>query len=139
MEVPNLWQIKGIDKITKNEKVFKSWFKDKEKSDNYLNTHYKNVESIWVEEKDRKPSENMNLEENINNWIWLYSIKKNEFFPYGVLKGFGKVFVKIQTKEENLNINEFVDIRIERIKNMIDTEQLLFKDEGYFVNLKKYM
>lgn len=98
-----------------------------------------NYDEAWFEEVLKEGNGKFNVEETIDKWIWLYSPKKKELFPYGIIKGVSDIFVTIKTKE----IQEEEDygfFRIEKIKDLSNSNKAEFKTDGIFVqNLKEYV
>lgn len=132
-----MWNVKFIEKNSKKTKTINKNFGSEEEANNYIDIYMKNSEDIWVEEKIEV--ESIDLVSKIGSWLWFYSDKKKEFFPYGILKGITSQFVKIQTKAEMTSEDEYVDMRISRIKDLFEAKQMQISNDGSFVNLKEYI
>lgn len=126
-----------MDKKTRNIKTVKKNFNSQEEANDYIDVHLKDSEDVWIEEK--VDTESIDLKTQIGSWLWLYSNKKKEFYPYGMLMDVTSQFVKIKTKEEMKNENDYTDMRVVRIKNMIEAKKIQISSDGHFVNLKEYM
>lgn len=100
----------------------------------------KGYEEIWVEEfLHEEDTGKFNLSEIVNKWIWLYSPKQKEKFPYGVVKAISDTFVIIKTREIQEE-DDFAVFRIERIKDFANTDRADFRTDGYFVSsLKEFI
>lgn len=134
-----MWQVKKIDPKTKREKVVKKGLDTKQLAEKYISENMEDIPDVWVEEKMDKKNSTIDISDKKGLWIWIYSTKKNEFFPYGIVVDFTNQFAKIQTKEEVTDYFNLADMRIERIKNMFEAKTLRFEIEGYFVTIKDYL
>lgn len=134
-----MWQIKCIDNKTKHTRILKGNFITEESANDYLAENYKDKEDVWVEEKGSKEVKALDMSNKKGSWLWLYSKKKEEFFPYGLIVDYSSQFVKLQTKENVLDYFDLTDMRIERIKEMLQDGKGKFLEEGSFVNLKEYV
>lgn len=132
-----MWQIRQLDPKTKKKKIVKKNFATKELAEGYINDNMKDVADVWAEEQGgKKGASSIDLTDKKGMWMWILSPKKNEFFPYGIVTDFTDQFVKIQTKEES---SDLADMRVERIKTMLEANTMKFEVEGHFVIIKDYI
>lgn len=132
-----MWQIRQLDPKTKKKKIVKKNFDTKELAEGYIGDNMKDVADVWVEEQGvKKGTSSIDITDKKGMWMWILSPKKQEFFPYGIIMDFTDQFVKIQTKEENTDL---ADMRIERIKTMLEANTMRFEPEGHFVVIKEYL
>lgn len=129
-----MWIIKGIDSNTSKEKIFKKGFDNEYEANDYIDEHYKDIDGIWVEEAEE--TINYDVSQYLNKWIWIYSHKMKAFMPYGILIAIQGQFTRIKTREESLD-EDLSELRIIKIKEMIENNKLMVKDEGLFIDIKK--
>jgi len=79
------------------------------------------------------------LEDQIGNWLWIFSEKKKELFPYGQIVKCKQTTILLKTKEEATELNEMVELRKTKIENWLESEKAILKEEGYFVVIKEYV
>ena len=108
-----MWIIKGIDSNTSKEKIFKKGF-----------------------DNEYEETINYDVSQYLNKWIWIYSHKMKAFMPYGILIAIQGQFTRIKTREESLD-EDLSELRIIKIKEMIENNKLMVKDEGLFIDIKK--
>lgn len=137
-----MWRVKQLDEETKKFKIVKDKFSSKEEADLYISINMREIEDVRVEEvmeQDAKIIEDKQIENKMGKWIWLFSEKRKEFFPYGVIKEIMTQFVKIQTREHLKDEGEYVDMRLAKITELLLAGKLAFKDEGVFVVINEYL
>ncbi|WCK57114.1 hypothetical protein PP175_28405 (plasmid) [Aneurinibacillus sp. Ricciae_BoGa-3] len=135
-----MWDIKHLNKRGK-EIVLQSGFATKEEAEIFLSQEYKMDETAFVVETIQNKDVNIDfkLSEQIGKWLWVYSPKKQEMFPYGIIQKCTAMFLKIQTKENVTDIEQMVDMRVSKIEEWIATDKGTIKEEGYFVTMKEYV
>jgi hypothetical protein len=135
-----MWQIRQLDPKTKKKKIVKKNFATKELADSYINDNMKDIADVWAEEQGgKKGTSKIDLTDKKGMWMWVLSPKKQEFFPYGIVIDFTDQFVKIQTKETSTEYSDLGDMRVERIKTMLEANTMKFETEGHFVVIKDYI
>lgn len=89
--------------------------------------------------KPEEMADSINFEQSIGRWIWYYSKKKNEFFPYGIIVEYSDYFVKVKSREHANERNEYAEFTRNTINKWIRTEKAYLSDEGHFVKLSDYV
>ena len=115
----------------KNIEINGEFLTEAEARDFVLKKLNANPDEVWFEEALHEEDIPFDLNEIENKWIWLYSSKKEEFFPYGIIRTISESLVSIQTKN---NQEQFEFFRIEKIKDLINSERGKINKDGKFVD-----
>ncbi|PLS18867.1 hypothetical protein CVD28_00255 [Bacillus sp. M6-12] len=133
-----MWEIKSYNENGK-EVVLQSGLSSKQEAELIFRQKYKDQDDVFIKEKITKESTIVDLTDKIGQWIWVYSPKKQEMFPYGILRKHSSMFAKIQTREDATELVHMADIRIATIQKWVDSEKAEFRNEGHFVTIKEYV
>ena len=128
-----MWIIKGVDKDTLKEKVFKKGFEHQYEAEDYIGENFKDIDDVWVEEAEEIV--HYDISKYLNQWAWIYSDKMKSLMPYGILISSKGQFAMIQTKEGSLE-DDLSEIRTIKIKEMLEDKKLVFKTQGMFIDIK---
>lgn len=133
-----MWEIKTYNKNGKEVSLQKG-FTTKDDAESFVLKEYKDRENVFIVEKKGKSDTIVDLSDKIGQWIWMYSPKKKEMFPYGVLRKSSSMFAKIQTNEGDTEPVKMVELRNATIQRWLETGKSELRTDGHFVIIKDYV
>jgi hypothetical protein len=133
-----VWEIRSYNDKGK-EIVLQTGLASKNEAELFLGQKYKDVEDVFVAEKIVKEELHIDITQRMGEWVWLWSPKKQEMFPYGILRKHSSMFIKIQTKEDATELVEMAEMRISTVQKWLQSGQGELRNEGHFVTTKEYV